>query len=507
MSSIEKEEYEKFDAQGTLSVTDMNYTSKSLSFPTKIKTLLMNFTPQFVELSQFDAQMGKSDISLNGKIENFLQYAMKDELLKGVFNLKSSLLDINQLMATTDTAAAKPAASDTASAPMTVVEVPSNLDVVLNASIFKMLYDNLTINDITGSVKIKDSKLTMDQLKMDLKDLEGTMMLTGVYNTQNIRKPLVDFDIDIANFDITKTFKTFNSVQKLAPIGQYAKGKFGTQLKFKTSLDSKMEPDMKTLSGGGKLMTNSVVVEGFEPINKLADALKQPKYKKLTLENVNATFKFVDGRVEVEEMPIKSGNIAGTVKGSTGFDQTIDYTWILEIPSSEFGSQANAAVGGVLDQLNKKAGTNVKLGDKVKVKALFGGTVLKPTIKTDLFDIKSKEDVKEKVKEVVAQGVDMAKEKGRAEADKILKDAAAQAAKIKAEAQALADKTRQEGYAAVDKTVSDAKNPVAKMAAKAAAPAAKKQVDNQVAKILDDANKKADGVLLNAKTESDKKLK
>lgn len=506
MSSIEKEQYEKFDAQGTVSVSDMNYSSKSLSFPTKIKMLMMNFTPQFVELTQFDAQMGKSDISLNGKIENFLQYAMKDELLKGVFNLRSSLLDINQLMATTDTTA-KPAASDTASAPMTVVEVPSNLDVVLNASIFKMLYDNLVINDISGSVKIKDSKLTMDQLKMELKDLEGTMMLTGVYNTQNIRKPLVDLDIDIANFDITKTFKTFNSVQKLAPIGKYAKGKFGTQLTFKTSLDSKMEPDMKTLTGGGKLFTNSVVIEGFEPINKLADALKQPKYKKMTLENVNASFHFVDGRVVVDEMPIKSGSIAGTVKGSTGFDQTIDYTWILEIPSSEFGSQANAAVGSVLDQLNKKAGTNVKLGDKVKVKALFGGTVLKPTIKTELFDIRSKEDVKEKVKEVVAQGVDMAKEKGRAEADKILKDAAAQAAKIKAEAQALADKTRQEGYAAVDKTVADAKNPIAKQAAKLAAPAAKKQVDNNVAKILDDANKKADAVLLNAKTESDKKLK
>ncbi len=38
-----------------------------------------------------------------------------------------------------------------------------------------------------------------------------------------------------------------------------------------------------------------------------------------------------------------------------------------------------------MDQLNKKAGTNVKLGDKVKVKALFGGTVTKPTVKTDLF--------------------------------------------------------------------------------------------------------------------------
>ena len=506
MSAIEKKQYEKFEAQGTLSVSDMNYSSKTLNFPAKIKSLMLNFTPQVVELTQFEAKLGKSDIELNGKIENFLQYALKNELLKGEFNLRSSLLDINELMAT-DTTAAKQKATDTAAASMSAVEVPSNLDVILNATIGTMLYDNLNITAISGSVKIKDSKLTMDQLKMDLKDLEGTMMLTGIYNTQNKRRPSVDFDVDIANFDITKTFKTFNSVQKLAPIGKYAKGKFGTKMAFKTLLDSHMQPDMKSLSGGGRLMTNSVTIEGFEPINKLADALKQPKYKKLTLENINASFKFKDGRVEVDEMPVKMGNVAGTVKGSTGFDQTIDYIWILEIPTSEFGSQANAAVGSVLDQLNKKVGPNVKLGDKVKVKALFGGTVMKPTIKTDLFNVNDKTEVKEKVKEVISQGIDMAKEKGRAEADKILKDAQAQAAKIKADAQALADKTRQEGYDAVDKTVSNAGNPIARGAAKLAAPAAKKQVDNQVSKILDDANKKADAILTNAQAESDKKLK
>ena len=511
MSSIEKKQYEKFDAQGKLSVVDMNYKSSTLSYPTKINKLNLNFTPQFVELTQFDAKIGRSDIEMEGKIENFLQYALKDSLLKGAFNFKSSLIDLTEFMTDDKTAAKPKTAAETTSTPMSVVAVPSNLDVKLNASISKMLYDNLVITAISGGVKVKNSKLTLDNLKMDLKDLEGTMALTGVYSTQNIKKPAVDFDIDIANFDIAKTFKAFNSVQKLAPIGKYAKGKFGTKLKFTTFLDSHMEPDMKSLTGGGKFMTNSVTVEGFEPINKMADALKQEKYKKLTFENINATYKFKDGRVEIEEMPIKTGNITGTVKGSTGFDQTIDYTWVLEIPRAEFGASANAAVGGLVDLFNKSAGTNIKLADKIKVKVLFGGTVTKPTVKTNLLNIQdkgeAKEQTKEQVKELVTKGVDMAKENGRAEADKIMKDAQAQSAKIKSDAQALADKTRTEGYAAVDKTVNDASNPIAKGAAKLAAPAAKKEVDNKVAKILDEANKKSDAVLSNAKAESDKKLK
>lgn len=508
MSSIEKEQYEKFEAKGNLTVLDMNYKTATLNYPTKINKLYLNFTPQFVELSQFDAKLGKSDIQLDGRIDNFLQYALKDSLLTGAFNFKSSLLDLNEFMAEDETAA-KPAATDTA-APMSVVEVPSNLNVKLTASIGKMLYDNLVITDISGGVKVKNSQATLDNLKMDLKEQEGTMTVNGFYNTQNIKKPAVDFDINISNFDISKTFKAFNSVQKLAPIGKYAKGKFGTEMKFKAQLDSHMEPVLTTLTGGGRLTTTNVVVEGFEPINKLADALKQPKYKKLAFENINATYHFKNGRVEVEEMPVKMGTISGIVKGSTGFDQTIDYTWTLEMPMSELGSQANAVAGSVMGQLNKAAGTNLKLGDKIKIKALFGGTVTKPTVKTDLLGSQSKEDikeqVKEQVKEVIGKGIDQAKEKARAEADKIMKDAQAQADKVKAEAQVLADKTRAEGYAAVDKTVNDAKNPIAKNVAKVAAPAAKKEVDKKVAKILEEADKKANSILSNAKAESDKKL-
>ena len=503
MSSIEKEQYDQFEAAGTLSILDMNYQTKSLSYPTQISALYLQFNPKTVDLTKFDAKIGKSDIRMDGKIENFLQYALKDSLLKGSFNLNSSLMDINELMASSDTTAPAAAApADTAA--MSVAEVPSNLDVRLNANIGKMLYDNLTITKVTGGVTIRDSKMTLDHLKLTIDELEGTMDLTGVYNTQNVKKPTVDFDVNIANFDIPKTFKAFNSVQKLAPIGQYAKGKFGTSLKFTTSLNEKMEPDMQSLTGGGRLQTQSVVVEGFEPINKLADALKQEKYKRMTFENVNATYHFKDGRLIVDEMPIKSGKITGQVNGSTGFDQTIDYTWKLEIPREEFGSQANAAAGSLLDQLNKQAGTNVKLGDKVKVKALFGGTVTKPTLKTDLFN--TDQAPKEQVKELVNQGVDMAKEKAREEAEKIMKDAQAQADKIKADAKVLADKTKAEGYAAIDKNIEDIKNPVAKMTAKAAAPAAKKEVDKKAQAILDEANKKADQVLINAKAESDKKL-
>lgn len=504
MSAIEKEHYDDFHAEGKLEVLDMKYQTKSLGYPTQINAMYLNFNPKTVDLTKFDAKVGKSDFQMDGKIENFLQYALKDSLLKGSFNLRSSLIDLNELMAEDSaTAAASAAAAANDTAPMTVFVVPSNIDANLNVTIGQLLYEAYNISDMTGGVKVKDGKMSLDQLHLAMKDLEGTMVLSGLYNTQNPKRPLVDMDMDVANFDIPKTAAVFKTVGKMAPISKYAKGKFGTKLKFTTALDEHMSPDMKTLTGDGKLITNSVTVEGFAPLVKLGDALKQEKYKKITFENINASYHFKDGRLEVDEMPIKVGTMTGKVHGSTGFDQTIDYTWNLEMPRSDLGGQANAAAGSLMDQLNKKAGTNVKLGDKVKIRALFGGTATKPTLKTDLG---GSDAPKEKVKELIDDGKDMAKQKAREEADKIMKDAQAQADKIKAEAQVLADKTKTEGYAAIDKNVEDIKNPIAKMAAKKAAPGAKKEVDKKAQAMVDEANKKADDILLKAKADSDKKL-
>src|SRR6218665_1637184 len=315
MSSIEKERYEEFNAEGTLAVLDMNYQTKSLNYPTKISKLYLNFNPKTVDLTPFDAKIGKSDVQMDGKIENFLQYALKDSLLKGTFNLGLPVMDITELMSSSHAPQPAPTPADTAA--MTVVEVPSNLDVRLNAAIEKLLYDNLTISKLNGGVAIKNSQMILDNLKLAIDELEGTMALSGIYNTQNVKKPKVDFSVDIAGFDIPKTFKTFNTVQKLAPIAKYAKGKFSTDLKFNTVLDEHMSPVLTTLNGGGHLKTNATNMEGFEPVNKLADALKQEKYKRLAFENIDATYEFKDGRVEVKEMPIKSGNITGSVKGST----------------------------------------------------------------------------------------------------------------------------------------------------------------------------------------------
>ena len=494
MSSIDKKEYDKFKMSGSLAIDKMNYKTTALPYVVMLNAMKLNFTNQFVELAAFDALMGKSDVKASGKIDNFMQYIFKDSLIVGHFNVQSNLMDLNELMASSEpTTAAQPAAADTAA--MTVAEVPGNIDFVLNANITKLLYDNLVIDNMNGNIEIKKRKVDMTNLNLGL--LGGKVLMNGYYETTNPKKPTVDLSFKVENFDIQKTFAAFNTVQKLAPIGQYAKGMFTATLEnFKADLDQTMSPILSSLHGNGVFKTSSVTVGGFPAFVKLGEALKIEQLKNLNIQNVMAEYEFKDGRVNLRNpVKVKIDKIDAEITGSTGFDQTIDYNWKMTVPTEMFGAQANNMVAGLLGQASSAIGTTVSMPKTVKVNVGFGGTVMNPTVKTGTKAGEAGASIKD-------QAVTAVKDKANEEAQKILADAQAQVEKLKADAQVASDKLKAEGYAAADKQVEDVKNPIAKIAAKKVAELAKKEVDKQAQKVLDEAEVRSQKILEDAKARS-----
>src|SRR5690606_12110082 len=98
LSTLEQERYEEFKAKGSLLVEGIHYASDSLDYAVDLSRASMEFTPRYVELSEMNLKLGKSDISAQGKLENFIGYALKDnQVLKGNLAIQSSFMDINEL--------------------------------------------------------------------------------------------------------------------------------------------------------------------------------------------------------------------------------------------------------------------------------------------------------------------------------------------------------------------------------------------------------------------------
>lgn len=502
LSTIEKGNYESFNAKGNISINNLNYSSKESPLPLNIQTANFNISPQYIALTNLKAKFGKSDFAADGKLENYIAYALKGSTIKARLDFKSRMLDVNELMGPESTESNTTENTDT----LSIIEIPQNIDFALNSKIDAIKYDNMDITNLVGSIIIRDKKLSFEDVSLNT--LDASVKIDGYYNTVDVKKPEVDMNFDIQNMDIQKAFKTFNTVQKLAPIAENTSGKFNGSLSFHSMLGNDMSPVLNTTQGSGSLELLGTSIKGSTLFIKVSDALKTDKLKELSIKNTKLQFKIIDGRVVVQPFDVVTNVANFNIGGSSGLDQSIDYILKIKLPKNVLGSEGEGVINGLTSALNKNLPA-YKTSDEINVNALVGGLVSQPTVKLSMADIGNnlksalKDAVNEKKDAAIAKG----KDEARKRAEQILAAAQNQANIIKQEARSLADQTRKQGYAAADKLVSEANNPIAKAAAKKLADKMKKETDEKANKIIAEGDKKADSVLAKAKAEADALLK
>ena len=433
LSAIEQKRYEDFKAAGSLLLSKFNYTSKDYKQGFDLNECHLTFNPQNITLNNFDAKMGSSDIRANGTLDNLLAYLFKNETLKGSLNLLSNKLNLAEMNSGESTTTT----TSTDTAAMTMIEVPANVDFTLNANVGTLLYDDVRLDNLTGAVIIRDQAINMNNLSFTT--LGGSMKLSGLYATRERKKADIALTMDISGFDIQQTVKTFNTVKKMAPIAERATGNYSTQFTMKGWMNEKMEPDLNSLTGGGKLSTANVTIANFPPLQKAADVLKMDQFRQLNVSNVNLSFTFENGRVHVKPFDATLAGIPTNIAGSTGFDQTIDYTLAMNVPTSKLPSSATGAINGLISQANAK-GANFSMAENVKLNLKMGGTVSNPTVGTD-------------VKETGGKVVDALKDKAKAEADRLKAEAEA---KARAEADRLKKEAETKAKAEADRLKKEA---------------------------------------------------
>jgi hypothetical protein len=454
-------------------------------------------------MQSFKAVMGKSDFSASGKLENFIPYAFKDETIHGNFIFTSGLLDLNEMMgSSTETTAA-----DTA--PLSVVAIPGNIDFKLVSRIDKILYDKLEIENAIGTILVKDSRLILDGLKMSM--LEGSMQLSGEYNTKDIKNPSVELDFKAITIDIPMAVKAFSTLQKFAPIADKAVGKVTLGMKYSSYLDPHMMPVMNSIVGKGNFTSNVIGLKSSAMFDKIGDALKTKAFNNMTLNNMGLNFEIRDGRLLVDPFETKMGNTTLMIGGSQGLDQTMNYAVGITMPRSELGSSANAVIDNLISKATS-AGLKVDPLENLTIHAKVTGTFKDPKVGLDMKENskKSKEEIKAQVMEAVKVEIDQKKEEARAaaqvEADKIMAEAAKQADLLKKNAEDAANIVRKEANTNADNIVKKAKDPISKKLAEEGAKQVKKEGEASAQKIIKEADAKAEAVLKSAKEQSDKLL-
>ena len=487
MSTLENERYEDFDARGMLKLSGVNLEMAALPQMVKIAGAQLNFTPRRVDLVNFNAVMGNTDIALNGTLENFIPFVLKGNTVRGSLALKSNKIDLNEFMGgeNPEETVETPVESE----PMSVIEVPKNVDFALNANIGQILFDKLNITNAVGAFLVRDGKLQMQKLTMNL--LEGSMGLTGEYNTQDINVPSINFGMDIRQFDITSALSSFSILENILPEPQNYAGKVSANLNLYSLLDEHLNPVLDTVASKGQLQTYSLRIQNNKLFETAADLLKNEMWRTPTMTNLTIKFEIKDGRLTLEPIPITIAQVKLELAGGQGLDMSLDYRVNMAVPVSAIGR-------GATDLLSKiPGGSNVR---ELKVTGVVGGTATSPNVRLSVADTAG--TVVQAVKETV---VVRAREEIDKQVASIMAEAEKQAQTLRDTAKQAANRLRTEANNAADKLERDATSVIQKAAAKLAADKLRKEGDasaakieqeaeNQITAIMDAARKRADSV-------------
>ncbi len=496
MSDIENENYEEFRADGKLEVMNVMVEGEDIPAPVNINSMRMLFSPRYVNLQTFDAYIGNSDIRMDGNLENFIPYVFEDEVIRGSLNFRSGLLNLNEIMASEDF---EEETTEEDTVAMTVVEVPENIDFELTTSIDKVIYDQLEIENLEGKVILRNGVLNMDKLNMNV--LDGTMMLSGEYNTTDVSTPVIEMEMDVNSIDIQSSFYAFNTVRQLAPVAEMARGDVSVNFDFVSFLDSTMNPVMSSIVGNGGLQTGEVKLENSKTFNQIGSLLNIEGLADRQFKDVDLTFEVREGRVYVDPFDTKLGSVDLTVSGSQGLDQSLDYELDFEIPRAQFGSAANEFLDDLASQVSAK-GFDISPGDVINVSVNVDGTFSDPEVSLGTREIIS--DTKQRVKEAVEQRVKEEVEKVK---EDVTEKAGEEAEKIMQQAEEEAEKIRQAAAEAGEKLIGEAKlrkkqlvkeagnNPIKKIAAEKTGDGLINSAEKQAARLEAEADEKAQKVI------------
>lgn len=349
LSYIEKEQYGQMKAAGSIRLNNMKLNLQDMP-AIDIQRSTFSFSPRYLQLSETTINIGQNDLTVDSRFENYLGYALKGSTLKGNLNISSNHINVNDFISSDTTTVQAPETHDSttvSSSEAGVIRIPENIDFTMQANLKEVLFDKMKLETVSGVLTVKNG--TVDMRNLSFNTMGGSITANGAYSAPKGVQPHLNAGFDMKGIGFAQAYEELGLVQQLAPIFSGLKGNFSGNLKINTPLDEKMSPVMQQVQGSGSLSTKDLSLNDVKFINQVADIVKKPSMKDIQVKDLNLDFEIADGRVNTQPFDLKLGDYTMNLSGSTGLDQTIDYTGKITLPSGGIGSKlgtVDMTIGG-----------------------------------------------------------------------------------------------------------------------------------------------------------------
>jgi hypothetical protein len=402
MLSVEKEQYQNIKNNGTISLTGFNYSDEAFNNPISISSVAIQMSPGNINLNNFDATSGQTDISATGTIQNLIPWIMEKQDLKGNFIVNSNTFNVNDFMFSEEkgTGSVNATTADGNSTEASV-KIPDFLDATIDFTAKRVLYDNVVLENTKGTVSIKDEVASLSNVTSNI--FGGDITFSGNVNTKN-SVPTFAMRLDLEKVDIAESFEQLDFLKYIAPISKALTGNINTIINLNGELKGDLTPNLSTLAGSAiaNILSAKVNTSSSPLMANLSENLDFFKQDNLTLEDVKTSLDFSEGKIIVNPFDFNLKDVNIRARGSHGLDKSIDYNLALDVPVKYLGAEVNS----FLAKLDPDEANSMMVTLPVGLKGTFTNPQVSVNTKVAINSLTQKLLAKQK-EELLNQGTDI----------------------------------------------------------------------------------------------------
>ncbi len=364
---------ESIKASGAIEFQNTTIKTATSKSPVSNLNGTITFNNQNIESKKLSMMMGESDLTLSFLMKNYLGMAMKEAAKAGkptasVTLTSKQLRTVDLMSDETETPSPLPLSPGERERPKKGMMLPG-MDVDANVNIGKLVTEKFEFTNVKGALSIKEGIVKLNNLSVNAFD--GNVVSKGTLDLRDEKKRPFDFDLDIKGVESNSMLSKFTS------FGNNLYGKLTMKTKLTGELDDTLGLVRQALTGDGNVSVADGKLLGFALTTSLAEFTGLDELKVVNINNWSNIFSISNGKVNINDLKIKSGSTDFIVNGTQGLDGSLDYNLNIKLPGS---TSDRLKLPGVADQLVQFFKDE---SGRLSLSFFVGGMHTSPTLKLD----------------------------------------------------------------------------------------------------------------------------
>ena len=228
--------------------------------------------------------------------------------------------------------------------------VPEGIDFNFVLNTKKALYDNFDLNNLNGTMTVKDGTLILQEIGFTNKAAE--MQLTALYQSPRKNNLFLAMDFHLLKVQINDLLQMVPYIDTLVPMLKTFDGQAEFHIGAETNLKSNYEPKISTLRAAADIEGKNLTVKDKFTFTKITDMLDVSTNGEYRVDSLDVQLTAFKNEIDLWPSQIAIGKYKVTVDGRMTLDKNGEYH--LSVTQSPLPVRLGLKISGPFNKLEYK---------------------------------------------------------------------------------------------------------------------------------------------------------